>query len=119
VARIAGRWRIGIAIVDMALRAGQRSVHAGKRIIGKQRVIEARIQPAARRVACTAIVRQPELHMRWVVATGEIGLMARIAISGRARKDVVDVTCGAWERRVHSRKCITGILQMVELGVQP
>lgn len=69
VARRRGR---RVVVVCMALRAGNRRMHAGQRVIGVYRVIEFCIQPVRCGVARAAIVRQPKLRMRRVVAIGEI-----------------------------------------------
>lgn len=43
VTPIAGSWRVYVVVVRMALRAGHRRVHSGKRIVRKSGVVKFRI----------------------------------------------------------------------------
>jgi hypothetical protein len=57
--------------------------------------------------------------MRRIFAVHKIIGVARVARSLRSLEYVVDVACCARQRRVRSRQCIAGILQVVEFGVEP
>ena len=45
--------------------------------------------------------------------------MAGVTVCRRSREYVVDVACGARQRGMRSSERVSGVLEMVELGVEP
>ena len=66
-----------------------------------------------------AIARQPELHVRWIIAVIEIGRVARITLRRRSLEHVIDMACDAGQRGVRTGKWISRVLQVFELGIEP
>lgn len=66
-------------------------------------VVERRGQPRIQRVARRAIVREIQRHVIRIRRPLEIGLMAGIAIRGRARKTIVHVALIASGREVRAQ----------------
>ncbi len=103
----------------MALRAGNIRVAARQRVMGIQQVIECGIGPVGGRVARGAVTRQTELHVRRIIAVEVVGGVAGVALSGRAREDIIDVARGAGQGGVRTRKSVARVFQVVKLGVEP
>lgn len=76
----------------MALRTRNCGVHACQWIVRIERVIEFCVEPVGRRVACGAVLRQAELHVRRIIRADEVRAVAPIAACRRSFVDIVDMT---------------------------
>lgn len=119
VAGVAGGGSVVVVVVGVALRAGHGGVLARQRIMRVEGVIELGIGPIDRGVAGRAVARQPELHVRRIIAVLVVGRVARVALRRRSLVHIIDVARDAWQRSVRSRKCVARIFQVVKLGVEP
>lgn len=110
VAGVASRGSVDIVIVGVALHAGKRGMPSGQRVVRIQGVIEFRIQPVDCRVTRGAIVRQTQLHVRWVLTADKIRRVAGVAIRRRPLVHVVNVARGTRESYVRTGERIASEL---------
>ena len=103
MARRAVCGRSGIPAIDVASRAGQRGMHAGKWKLGVEAVIEARVAPSRGGVANGAVVREPGLHMVGIIGRHELFRMATVAIGGRPFVTAPGMARCAIQRGMHAR----------------
>ena len=82
-------------------------------------MVEPRIQPIGSGVAGGTVVREIELHVRWILAVVEVGCVARIAGGRRSFEHIVDVAGGAGQRAVGTGERVAGNAQVIEPGVEP
>ena len=108
-----------VTVVCVALRAGNGCVFSSQRIVRVQRMIELRVGPGGGGMTNGAVTGQAHLYVRRILAVGEVGGVARIALCRRSLEDVVDVARVAGEGSMRSGERIAGVFQMVELGVEP
>jgi len=94
-------------------------MHAGEWIVRVKSVIELGVKPVGSGVTGPAIVRQPELHVRWILAGREVLLMAGKARGWRSFEHVVYVTCRTGQRRMRSDQSVPSHFEMVEPGIEP
>src|SRR5579864_3728900 len=66
-----------------------------------------------------AITRQPELDVGWIVAICEVGRVAGVTLRRRSFEYVIGVACDAGECGVRAGERISGVLQVVKLGIEP
>ena len=119
VAGIAGRRRIHVVVVGVALNTGQRGMHTRQRVVCIERVIKLGIEPIRRAMAGTAVVRQVQLHVRRIVGIHKIGRVARIAGRRCSSEDIVDVTSRARQCGVSPGQRIAREFQVIELCIEP
>ena len=103
VARVARGRRVGVVVVRVALRAGQRRVHARQRIVGVQCVIEVDVRPVGRCVAGIARGGEARSRMVGIRRAVPIRLVAAEAGCGQRRVVVVGVALRArrlWRARL-------------------
>jgi hypothetical protein len=94
-------------------------MHPRQRVMSIQSVVKCRVQPVRGRVACSAIVRQAQLHMRRILAVCEIGSVARVAGCRSSFEYVVEMACRARQGCVRPRQRVPRILQVIKLRVEP
>jgi len=100
VARVTSGWSVGVVIVGVALRAGERGVSASQRVVGIESVIEVHVRPVSRCVAGFACSGEPSGSMTWVGRAVPIGLVTAEAVCGERRVVVVGVALHASHRGV-------------------
>ncbi len=91
----------------------------GQRIVGVQRMVELCIGPGGSRMANGAVAWQAKLHMRRVVALGEIAGMAGITLGRSALEYIIDVARCTTQRCMRSSERIARVFQVVKFGVEP
>ena len=119
VTGVAGSWSGRVVVVGVALRAGQRGMHAGKGIVGVKRVIKGGIEPVGGVVAGAAVMREIDLDVGWIDGGDEILLVAREARGRRSLEDVVDVACRAGQSEMAAGEGVPGHLEVVKPCVEP
>lgn len=119
VARVAVRRRGHVIVVRMALCALHGRVHPGERPMRIHRVIELGVQPIRSGMAGGALVRQSKLHVRRVLAVVKVCRMATETRRRRARKHIIDMAARARKCGVRTGKRESGLLQVIEFGIQP
>src|SRR5579863_3091142 len=106
-----------VVIVGVALRAWDGGMSSGERKY--RRMIECRWAPCGCRVTQRTISRESSGSVVRIGGPIEVGLVAPVACSRGSSVDIVDVACSAGQRGMRSSECISGVLQMVELRVEP
>lgn len=119
VAGEASRRCARINVVNVTLRAGYVGMQAYQRITRVERVVEGGIRPVDRAVALAAVPRQTKRHVVRVRGAGKVRRMTRIAGGGCPFELVVDMARRTRQRRMRSRECEAGVLQVVEIRAQP
>lgn len=90
-----------------------------KWVVCVKRVIELRIKPVGGGMTSTAVARQAKFYVRGVVAIGKvIGVAGETACRGRL-EHIVEMAGSARQCCMCSRERVTGVFQVVELGVEP
>jgi len=82
-------------------------------------MVEGRAPPPRGRVAELAVGGEPARHMRRIVGTLEIGLVAAIAVRGRVVVVAIGVALRARNGRVLSGQRPLCIERVIELGIVP
>lgn len=119
MARVARGRRAHVNIVEVALRTCRLGMQSCERVVREDSVIELCIQPVRRGVAGSAIVRQSQLQMAWVIRSDVLCTVACVAGCGRSLVHIVQMAGRASQRGVHSRQSEAGVLQMVERRSEP
>lgn len=94
-------------------------MHSRERIVCIDRVIELGVEPVGRRVTCSAIVGQAELHMRRVSARSVVAGVTGIAGRRSPCKYIVGMARRAGQCCVRSGQRVASNLQMVKLRIEP
>jgi len=106
--------RSGVVIVHVALQARHGRVEASQWVMPVQGVVEQRVGPGGRVMARSAIVRQSQLHVRWIVAVDEVRRMARIALRRSSCEHIVDMASRALQGCVRTGERVTCELHVVK-----
>jgi len=75
--------------------------------------------PVSGRVARGAVAGQAELHVVGIIGAKVIGGVAGVALGRRSLECVVEVAGRAGKRGVRAGQRVTGVFQMVKLGIEP
>lgn len=117
MASVTGSRQRCVVVVDVALHTGNACVSSCQ--WEYRGVIECCRRPARGGVALCAIGWETGRDVVWICRTCEIGLVAGIAICGRALVHVVDVAVSTQESGMHSGQRIPRELQVIKLRVEP
>ena len=104
VARVTSRGCVGVVVVRVALRAGQRRMHARQRIIRVLRVVEVDVCPIRCGVARVARGWEASRSVVGIRRAVPIRLMATEARCGQSRVVVISVALRAGDRGVRARQ---------------
>ena len=118
MARVAVHRGIGVVPVQVALRTGQRGMHAGQRIAGVRRMVESRVRPTDGGMADRAIRRETRGGVRRIVGPVEIGFVAAIAVCRKRCVVVAGVALPANHRNVGASQGKT-CLGVIKAGRTP
>ena len=121
VAGDAGRGRRGVVVVGVTLYARHIGVAAGQGIFSIERVIKLGRghRPVGGRMARGAVAGQAKLRMVRIVRAHVIGRVAGVALGRSSLECVVGVAGSTGKSCVRAGQCITGVFQVVKLGVEP
>jgi len=104
---------------DMALQARNLLMQTSQRILRVLRVVKLRIQPIRCRVTGSAVLRQTQFHVAWIVGSNKRRLVAGVAVRGCPLVLVVQMARRTLQCRVHSRQRVSSCGKVVKLPAQP